>query len=124
MGLIHRRVIVPNVEIQVEGVEAALRILLQRRLKPRGYREFDRTLGRPESGWTSKFLRGERSLTLELLFVVLHALDVHPAEFFLEFFPQGESETDAAVREYMATFEDDMRRIAREVYKDLREREE
>jgi hypothetical protein len=100
-------------------VEAVLREKLRERLKPRGYRDFDRRIGKGESGWTSKFLRGERALTLETLLVVLADLDIHPADLLEEAFPR--SSVDAAVQGYMGEFERQMREIARQVYRELKD---
>ncbi len=110
------------VEPPLERIEEALREELRLRLKPRGYRDFDRRIGKGESGWTSKFLRGERSLTLETLMVVLAELDVHPADFFDRAFPR--LPTDRAAQRYMGEFERKMRKIAEQVYRDLNKPED
>ena len=109
-------------ELALEQIQAALREELRLRLKPRGYRDFDRRIGKGESGWTSKFLRGERPLSLETLLVVLGELDAHPADFFDRTFPR--LPVDRAAQRYMGEFERKMRRIAEQVYRDLNKPED
>jgi hypothetical protein len=105
------------VTISVEQVEEALRRALLQRLKPRGYRGFDESIGKRNSGWTSKFLRGERALTLETLLVVLAVLELHPARFFAEQFPLPASE-EAIVAEALGGLSEmmlgEIRRVAAE----------
>ena len=110
------------VDLPLERIEEALREELRLRLKPRGYRDFDRRIGKGESGWTSKFLRCERSLSLETLLVVLTELDVHPADLLERAFPRRPE--DRAAQRYMGEFERKMRKIAEQVYRDLNEPED
>lgn len=72
-----------------EAVLKTLRAKLQEGLKHRGGREFDRRIGRPETGWTSKFLTGRevRVPTVGSLLRILRELRIHPADFFAEAFP-------------------------------------
>jgi hypothetical protein len=110
------------VDLPLSAVEEALREKLRERLKPRGYRDFDRRIGKAESGWTSKFLRGERALSLETLLVVLSNLDVHPADLFDQAFPR--TTTDKVAQEYMGEFEKQMREIARQIYHEMEKEKE
>jgi hypothetical protein len=77
-----------------EAVLNTLRAKLQTSLKHRGAREFDRRIGRPETGWTSKFLTGRenRVPTIGSLLRILRELRIHPADFFAEAFPAREDE--------------------------------
>jgi hypothetical protein len=104
------------VELPRQAVADLLREKLRSRLGRRGYRAFDRAIGRPESGWTTKFLRGHRDVaSLDLLLAVLGALEIHPAEFFAEAFPQKPDSKETAVREYFGEFEKQMKEIAERV---------
>jgi hypothetical protein len=103
------------VEFDPQQVVEGVRELLRRRLGSRGYREFDRQLGRADSGWTTKFLRGKRELTsLELLLKILQILQVHPGDFFAEIFPRPE-EQRVAVEEYFDALRTSLRDVVEEV---------
>jgi hypothetical protein len=66
-----------------------LRSKLELCVKNRGRAEFDRRIGRPRTGWTSKFLAGkEYAPSLSGLLRILEELKIHPAAFFEEAFPQ------------------------------------
>ena len=76
-----------------QAVLRTLRAKLEAGLGPRGRREFDRRIGRPSSGWTSRFLTGKetRVPTVGSLLRILRELDIHPADFFAEAFPLQDS---------------------------------
>jgi hypothetical protein len=99
-----------------DALEEELRSLLQKRLKKRGYREFDAKIGKAGSGWTSKFLRGERTLTLDTFLVVCGALETHPATLLEGAYPrsQREAEEVRAIAEYLPLGEAEVRRIVAE----------
>lgn len=72
-----------------EVVLQLLRSKVEFAVGKRGRADFDRRIGRPRTGWTSKFLAGkEYAPSLGGLLRILEELGVHPADFFLEAFPR------------------------------------
>jgi hypothetical protein len=72
-----------------DAILKLLRAKLEDGVRERGRADFDRRIGRPGTGWTSKFLAGREGIpTLPSLLRILGELRIHPADFFAEALPR------------------------------------
>lgn len=99
----------PLLEVLRSRIAEALKAKGPRRLSGRA---LDAAMGRPESGWTSKFLRRQNEgVTLEGLLAACTALGTHPGDLMEEAYPRPLTKAE---RECLSFNEEEIRRIARE----------